>query len=245
MALLVDGDLSRIEDLKAQDSGLLDVTNGEGIDPQAKLDLAAREIQEEVGAFLAREERGALGQVAVTDGMRRWHVLRTLEAVYRDAYFSQLNDRYGQRWHHYEALAREQGRLYFEGGVQMVAQPMRRPARVSAELGAGLRAAATYWVQATFLDAEGRESAPSAAAAVSSPVPHSLTVSVGFPEQQATHWNVYAGTDEITVGLQNEKPLGIGTAWVMEATGLVAGRAPGEGQAADFAVRRSGLLRRG
>ncbi|WP_321474486.1 hypothetical protein [uncultured Paludibaculum sp.] len=245
MALLVDGDLSRIEDLKAQDSGLLDVTNGEGIDPQAKLDLAASEIQVEVEAFLDWEEQGRLEQVTASSALKRWHVLRTLEAVYRDAYFSQLNDRYGQRWHHYESLAAEQRRRYFEGGLRMVSRPVRRPSHVSAEIAEGLTSAATYWLTATFLDAEGRESAPSAAVAVSSPVPHSLQVTLLFPEENATHWNLYAGTEEGSVGLQNAAPMEVGETWVMPVSGLVVGRPPGNGQAADFAVVRCGLLRRG
>ena len=98
---------------------------------------------------------------------------KTLEAVYRDAYFSQLNDRYGQRWHHYEALAAEQRRRYFEGGLRMVSRPVRRPSHVSAEIAEGLTSAATYWLTATFLDAEGRESAPSAAVAA---IPGPFTV---------------------------------------------------------------------
>ncbi|MGC4052231.1 MAG: hypothetical protein QM757_23085 [Paludibaculum sp.] len=245
MALLVDGDLSRLEDLKAQDSGLLEVTNGEGIDPRAKMELAASEIQVEVEAFLEWEHKGRVQQVAASAGLKRWHVLKTLEAVYRDAYFSQLNDRYGQKWRHYEALATEQGRRYFERGVELVAQPVRRPSRVSAEIVDGLTAAATYWVQATLLDGDGRESAPSAAVAVSSPVPHSLRVEVLYPEAQAVCWNVYAGFDEGSLCLQNLEPMAIGAAWVMPAGGLVEGRAPGNGQAADCTVVRSGLLRRG
>ncbi|QOY89308.1 hypothetical protein [Paludibaculum fermentans] len=245
MALLVDGDLSRLDDLKAQDAGVLDVANGEGLDPRAKLDLAAGEIQEEVEAFLDWEETGRVDQVVASVSLKRWHVLKTLEAVYRDAYFSQLNDRYGQKWRHFEALAEEQRRRYFESGVQMAAQPVRRPSRVSAEIGEGVTGAATYWVQATLLDAERRESAASAAVAVSSPVPHSLLVSVLFPEENATHWNLYAGADEASVGLQNAEPLPVGETWMLPASGLVSGRPPGNGQTADFRVVRSGLLRRG
>lgn len=245
MALLVDGDLSRLDELKAQDSGVLDVASSEGIDARAKLDLAAGEIQEEVDAFLDWEETGRVEQVVASVSLKRWHVLKTLEAVYRDAYFSQLNDRYGQKWRHYESLAAEQKRRYFDSGVQMVAQPVRRPSRVSAEVVEGSTAAATYWLKATFLDAEGRESAASAAVAVSSPVPHSLRVSVLLPEENASHWNLYTGVDEASIGLQNSDPLPVGEAWVLPVGGLVSGRPPGSGQATEFRVVRSGLLRRG
>ncbi|MBN9658674.1 MAG: hypothetical protein J0H49_10890 [Acidobacteria bacterium] len=245
MALLVDGELTRLEDLKAQDSGVFDVASGEGLDLRAKLDLAAGEIQEEVDTFLDWEEQGRLEQVVASVSLKRWHILKTLEAVYRDAYFSQLNDRYGQKWRHYESLAEEQKHRYFSSGVQLVARPVRRPSLVSAQVVEGVAGAATYWLKATFLDSEGRESAPSAAVTVSSPVPHSLQVSVMAQEENATHWNLYAGTEEAGLGLQNAEPLPVGEVWMLPAAGLVDGRAPGNGQPTDFRVVRSGLLRRG
>ncbi|MGJ5817881.1 hypothetical protein [Paludibaculum fermentans] len=245
MALMVDGNYSEIDDLRAEDSKLPDVTNGEGIDPQEKLDLAAREIQVEVEAFLSWEERGRVEQVMASAGLKRWHVLKTLEAVYRDAYFSQLNDRYGQKWKHYLALAAEQRQRYFEAGVQMVTHPVRRPFRVCAEGLDGLHPAATYWLKATVLDAEGRESAPSGEVVLTSPVPHSMQATLMFPLENATHWNLYAGAEETSLGLQNAEPMPVSETWVLPASGLVSGRPPGDGQPVDFTVVRSGLLRRG
>ena len=36
----------------------------------------------------------SIEQVVVTPPLKLWHIFRTLEMVYRDAYNSQLNDRY-------------------------------------------------------------------------------------------------------------------------------------------------------
>ena len=56
MALLVDGDVNHIEDLKEWDTSVLDVANGEGIDLSAKLRLAAKEMEEEIESFLRWQE---------------------------------------------------------------------------------------------------------------------------------------------------------------------------------------------
>ena len=95
MALLVDGELSSVEDLQTQDSAVLEVAHGEGIDLGRKLELAKREIEIEVEALLRRSGTGRLEEVVATLAMGRWHALLTLAMVYRDAYFSQLNDRFG------------------------------------------------------------------------------------------------------------------------------------------------------
>jgi hypothetical protein len=245
MGLLVEGSLSRAEDLRGQDSGVLEVASSEGIDLTTKLGLAERELMVEVGTFLSREGHGKLEQVRVSEALRRWHVLKCLESVYQDAYFSQLNDRYGERWRHYKALAREQAARFFEDGAQLVAEPLRRPEFLEVRVVEGTLAAATYWVQATFMDAQLRESAPSEVQVASSPLPHGLEAEVLYPPDRAAYWNLYAGTQPETMGLQNAAPLAVGQKWMAAESGFAAGRPPGEGQATDFIVRRSGLIRRG
>lgn len=245
MALLVDGDINRIEDLKEWDTTVLEVANGEGIDLEAKLRLAAKEIEEEVESFLKWQERGQLGQVQVSTPLQRWHVLLTLGAVYRDAYFSQLNDRYGARWKHYTELAAAQERRYFDIGVATVSQPVRRPERLEAVLGDGTAPAATYWMQATVLDASGRESAPGPLVMVSSPLPHGLTVRLPYAPAGATHWNLFATQNDSSPGLQNGAPLAVSESWTLPGTGIVPGRPAGSGQSADGTVTRGGQLRRG
>ena len=54
MALFTDGPVSSIEDLKGQDTQLLDVASVEGIDVTRKLALAQEEIAVELAALLER-----------------------------------------------------------------------------------------------------------------------------------------------------------------------------------------------
>lgn len=231
MALLVDGDVSRLEDLRAQDSSVLEVANGEGIDLRSKMKIAEQELGMEIRLFLQYEGRGSLERVAVEQPLGRWHVLKTLEAVYRDAYFSQLNDRYGQRWHHYEALAEAQRRVVFGLGLGLVQTPLHRPVDVVATVTDGLAAANSYWLSATYVNASGEESAASAVQVVSSPLPHTLTVEALYAPAGVTGWNVYLGTSEERQGRQTVLPMAAGAAWIMPETGPVAGPVAGSGQA--------------
>ena len=96
MALFTDGAITSIEELSGHDTQLLTVATVEGIDVSRKLALAQDEIAVEVASLLGRQAAPpALEQVVVTPAMKLWHAYRTLEMVYRDAYHSQLNDRYG------------------------------------------------------------------------------------------------------------------------------------------------------
>ena len=236
MALLVDGDLSGIEDLKAQDSSVFDVAASEGIDLEEKLNLAWQDVQAEVEFFLAQVGGATVDQVVVSVAMKPWHAWKTLEAVYRDAFFSQLNDRYGQRWRHWVSMAEKQRVRTFEMGLKVVSEPVERPAvgEMEVEVTAGNQPAGSYWLQACYVNERGQESAPSRLRAMGAVGLHGLMVKV----PGLLRWNLYAGTGADGVSLQNAAPMAAGAAWVMPTTGLEAGRRTGTGQLPDSTVRR-------
>ncbi len=242
MALLVDGGINGLEELKEWDSGVLEVAHGEGIDLTLKLRRAQAELEEEIEKFLREQERGTIEQVVADRGLRHWHALQTLEAVYRDAYFNQLNDRYGAKWKHYFELAQRQARRYFDAGVAIALQPLRRPARVEVQIGDGDQPANSYQIQATVVGAEGQESAPCPVQVAGSPLPHSLRIRLPFAPAGAAGWNVYVGGAEGAPGLQNTAPLALGQEWELPAEGVRSGRPAGEGQAADEVIRAGGSL---
>jgi hypothetical protein len=242
MALLVDGDVNSLDDLKEWDSGVLEVAHGEGIDLKTKLRRAQAEVEEEIERFLRDQERGALGQVVIDRGLKHWHALKTLEALYRDAYFNQLNDRYGAKWKHYLELAERQAGRYFAAGVGIVLTPLRRPAWVEVEVEDGVMAPASYRIQATAVDAQGRESAPCPVQVEGSPLPHLLTARLPYAPEGAAGWNIYVSVDEGPTGLQNAEPMGLEETWTLPLTGVRTGRPPSEGQRADEVVRAGGSL---
>ncbi len=247
MALLADGTLNTMESLKAQDSGVLEVSHGEGVDLTAKLEIARHEIEIEIDALLRTSGCGSLEQVVATTALKRWHLLLTLSMTYRDAYFSQLNDRYKERWKAYEVEAREAAERVLEDGVGMARAPLARPGAARAEIAAGSLAETTYWVKTSWVGADGAESEASEGITVAADWPHSLVVrqSVEAPPETAVGWNVYVGSTPGEETKQNVAMLALGAAWTLSAGSLAAGTAPKAGQAADFYCSRQRLLRRG
>src|ERR1035441_3773596 len=102
MALFTDSGVTGIEDLRGHDSQILNVATVEGIDVTRKLALAHEELCIEVEGLLDQlktpvgiyEVAGlntppAVQQVVMTPPLKLWHVFRSLEMVYADAYNSQ------------------------------------------------------------------------------------------------------------------------------------------------------------
>ena len=71
--------------------------------------MAHDEIGVDLTALLARSAHQSnsakLANVIITPALKLWHVYRTLELVYGDAYNSQLNDRYAGRRDQFRAMA--------------------------------------------------------------------------------------------------------------------------------------------
>src|SRR5260370_29781411 len=136
MAIFTDGSISTISDLTNHDSTLLDVANTESIDLSTKLTLAQEEIEVELTALFERSKSvftPLIGQapldtshLAVTPAVRLWHIFQTLASVYRDAYYSQLNDRYKGKWNEYRSLAKWAQAKLLETGVGIVFDPLSR-----------------------------------------------------------------------------------------------------------------------
>src|SRR5512133_261080 len=121
MPLFTDGPASGIEDLAAHDSQLLNVASAEGIDVTAKLRLAQEAIGIELEGLLRDSGAPGLRHVVVTPALRLWHSYQALEAVYRDAYNNQLNDRYAGKRDQFRELgiwARERLRMFGVGVAQ-------------------------------------------------------------------------------------------------------------------------------
>lgn len=244
MALLVDGELSTLDDLECWDSGVIEVAHGEGIDLQRKMELARREIEIEVEALLRRADTGRMEEVVVTPAMTRWHGLLTLAMVYRDAYFSQLNDRFGGRWRAYQQEAHEAGRKVTEGGIGLVASPLRRPQGISAALGMGTVAPRVYSMRVSWVNAFGEESAPSPLEVVDARSQHSLTVRPEGACGGAAGWFLYAGFSADQLKRQTGSALRLDEDWIAPDGPLEDGPGPGQGQEAQRYVAWRRLLRR-
>ncbi len=257
MALLTDGNPNDTEGLRVVESAILEVARVEGIDLNAKLCLATEEISQDVLDMLlghtpvpfliGGERRRLLGvaDVVVSPQMKRWQALHTLAVVYRDAYNNQLNDRYLSKWDEYRELARGARERTYGFGIGLVAAPIPRAETPVLGAGTGALAGALYYAQVSWVSASGQEGSASCATNFQTSDNSVLTVAAGNAPAVAVGWNVYVGLTVSTVTLQNSAPLAIGTTFTLPGSGVVGGRGPGDGQAAEMFVTGGRILRRG
>ncbi len=176
MALLVDGSWCKVDDLRIYDGSATTVAAEEGIDLAAKMALSEAWITDRVDAFL-RWESTLTGQNAVVDErLKRWHLSNVLAILYRDASFSQANDRFEKKWKAFEQDATQRKTEYFLAGVSFVGNPVRRPSAPTVNAIVGTLAAGAYAVAVTREDGAGRESSLSEWTAVQAPAGNGLTV---------------------------------------------------------------------
>ncbi len=243
MALFTDGLLTTMEGLLAYESSLLETARTEGIDLGVKLRLAQEELGMELRRFLVQQGAARLGlkNVVVSEGLKKWHTFRTLALTYRDAYNSQLNDRYLAKWKEWERMAEWAWRAAIEAGIGIVAAPggsAERPALLS---GPAAGAGASFYVRAAGGSEIRAEGAASEAAVLTTENGEGLVARAVKPPEEAAGWNVYAGYSEEETWLQNAAPLGLGEAW--SGGEPLEGRGPGDGQAPDYYLRRGSRQR--
>ncbi|MCU1235360.1 MAG: hypothetical protein JWP63_3327 [Candidatus Solibacter sp.] len=234
MALFTDGEVSSIEDLRGHDTQLLEVANVEGIDVTRKLQLAQEEIAAEVTTLLGRlNYPPAASRVVVTPTLKLWHTYLTLEMVYRDAYRSQLNDRYAGKRDEFHGMVKWAYDKVIQTGLGMSYDPVARAASPHVLPVSGGLPDGSYFVAATWTNAAGSEGA------VSTPVTieiagSSFAVTPGAAPPNAKGWNVYAGTGPEALTLQNDTPLGLDRAWPQPNTIANGGHSAGSGQSPDY-----------
>src|SRR6187549_48930 len=137
MALFTDGPAATMEDLAAQDSQLLNVANAEGIDLTVKLRLAHEAVGIDLEELLQDGSGFRPAQVVVTPALRLWHTYRTLELVYRDAYHSQLNDRYAAKRDQFRELSQWAYNRVRQSGVGITLSPIPQAGAPELEASAG------------------------------------------------------------------------------------------------------------
>lgn len=255
MALFTDGPISDAEDLQRYENAILNVASTESIELGAKLRLAQQDLANQVTLFLSRRssvleyfleprQLRSVKDVVVTEPLRQWHVYKTLELVYRDAYNNQLNDRYQGKWAEYEQLSKTSAQTYFKIGVAVVADPVPKAAAPTLSTVAGNGAGGIFYVAVTWVNTSGQEGAPSDLATLGTSDGQQLVVTVSGPPPKIAEWNVYVGTSPTTLNLQNLAPLGTSSSWSM-SSGLAAGAPLPAGQHPTWFVVDDQVIQRG
>jgi hypothetical protein len=243
MGLFVDGPACTIDDLMDQDSGLLGIAQTNNINVTTKLRLAQEEIGTELQLWLDKPRPNVemlwgpvlrIGQIVATPPLRRWETMYALALVYRDAYFSQLVDRYQAKWQEFTKLAGDARESFIANGLALVADPLpqaRPPVLVASQ---APQSGGTYYASVSWVNAAGQEGAASAASSITITDGNLMAVSAIDPPKNAVGFSVYAGTSPNGMCLQNEAPLPVSVAYLYAPGQVTQGRRPGAGQAPDF-----------
>jgi len=243
MALFVDGPACTIDDLTNQDAGLLDVALGTNINVSTKLRLALEEIQTDLQLWLNRPRPTLelvwtptlhIGQIVVTPPLKRWEAMHALALVYRDAYFSQLVDRYQAKWQEYANLARDARESFIASGLGLVSEPVMRATPPILATTRGPQNGGTFYARVTWVNSTNQEGAPSAPASIKVEDGNLMTVGVSHAPGNAAGFNVYAGTVPTEMSLQNNVMLPVTASYLYVPGQMVGGRLPGHGQHPDF-----------
>lgn len=244
MALLVDGSWCAVDDLQSYDGGATTVAAEEGIDLVAKMALSEAWITDQLDTFLRWESALTVKNGVIDERLRRWHLTNVLAMIYRDASFSQANDRFEKKWKALEQDATQRKREYFLAGVSYVGNPVRRPNAPAVHVIVGTRPADAYSITIARVDFAERESALARVTAVEAPAGNSLTVSATELASDE-RWNVYATNGDGPMRKQNGTALSSSAIWTLPSEGLLDGPAANDGQAPDGRVRQRRVLPRG
>jgi hypothetical protein len=243
MALFADGPANSVEQLADEDSGLLDTAETCGINIRKKLQLAWEEIRSDLNLWLERRRTvpsivwtplPSVEQIVVNEPLRRWERMSALVDVYRDAYFSELVDRYQAKWDEYAKLSRTARETFIATGLDLVADPVRKAAPPLLGTVTGSDDGGMYYASVAWVNSRGNEGEASAPASIVVAGRQLMTVTAADAPNNAVGWNVYAGSSPASMTLQNTILLGVGDTYTYIPGAVSRGRAPGFGQRPEF-----------
>jgi hypothetical protein len=254
MALFVDGPAPTIDDLADQDTGMLAVSKTTGINVNKKLRLAQEEIKTDIELLLLRLQPAGqvptgpvltIGQVVVTPPLKRWETMHALELFYRDAYFSDLVDRYQPKWQEYAKLASDARDSFIASGLGLVTDPVHRAKPPFLSFVAGPQGGGEFYASVAWVNAAGQEGAASAASSITVPDGNLMTVTATNPPANAVGFWVYAGPTLDQMFRQNTVLLPVGATYTYVPGQVTQGPLPGKGQKPDSVQPLARTLLRG
>jgi hypothetical protein len=250
MALFTDGSISSLADLRTYEHTIVDAAHIEGIDIGEKLALAQREIGLAVTGFLLRRHseigpHRRLENVVVTEPMSHAHVLHTIALVYRDAYGTQLNDRYAAKWKEFRGLAEQALRTMFDIGIGLVSAPISKaPAPIVGSAHGGTLGERSYFVSVCFEGWAGQYGSKSDVCGFDVATGELLTVKLRRAAGGIRGYHVFTGGAPDQLWRQTPVALAGNEAFVEPASGLREDLPMLEAQTPDYYVmNRRSLLR--
>ncbi len=250
MPLFTDADVVTLDDLLLFENSLVQVSSTHGIDVQAKIRLAADEIGDKLMLNLLRAGQSdpqwlqrikiGLSTVVVTSSLARWLCFDSLARVYAEAYNVQLNTRFQGKWTEYQQQSSTANETFLAGGIGIVLNPLPKPTIPAVQTGVGIFQVPSIFVQTSWVDRLGNESAASPINGVILNGSASIQVAMAEADAQAPvgaiGWNVYASATQQGLTRQNSLPLAIGSSWQISSGNLVTGKSPRNGQVPDVTI---------
>jgi hypothetical protein len=259
MALFTDAEILTLDDLLAFEGSLVHVASTHNINVDKKVSLAKRVVSEKVTIWLQDSSLTdpqwfsrcliGLSTVVVTPPLNKWLCFETLTRFFAEAYNVQLNTRFEGKWKEYQQEAKYASDELIQSGLGIVFKPLPKPAMPLVSIQQGVAPAEPLYVQSSWTDAQGNESALSPVNGLL--VGNQSGISVQMAEgalaspPAAIGWNIYVSSDSRRLTRQNGNPLTIGSTWTLPATGIVDGKDGGDGQVPEFFVPLVRKIRRG
>lgn len=259
MALFTDPDVITLDDLLPFENSLVQVSSTHSIDVATKITLAVNAIGDKLMVWLLNVrasdpqwlDRRLLGlsTVVVTPTLQRWLCFDAISRFFAEAYNVQLNTRFQAKWTEYQQLASEAADMVFMSGLGFVYSPLPRPEMPFVSIAPGTLLPQALFMQTTWVDSLGNESAASPVNGVILQAPSAVWVSMGegiiTPPPAAIGWNLYASTSAESLARQNSTPLAINTSWQLPGASLLSGPKPGNGQTPCLYLLLSKQIQRG
>jgi hypothetical protein len=255
MALLMDGFVGSIEDVVRVDSGVSDVARAEGISIDHKLKLAQGDCELKISQFVVNHglesKLGSLNnlprldRVVVSDGLKRWFCLHTLQLFYSDAYVSVLNDRYGKKFQHFKKLACEAWERYIDTGIACVYNPIPRGQISRIDINQVPIGVGTYYAAIAWIDSAGNAGSLSEVAVISVGAGEGFTIVPGVVPSGATGYDIYVAEAMFPLWKQNGAPIEANSAYSAGVIVTGNGNPVEPMQAIDFVLRKSRMFTRG
>jgi hypothetical protein len=237
--LFTDGIILCPETLREHDNYVLEIASTESIELSSKLQVAQRWVGYELTSFLLnREAHVGLSHVFVNDELRDLLAVQTLAAVYRDAYYRHLNDRYEGRAKEFNAIAERSLQRFLQNGVGLVAVAVPRADQpeVDTAVGGGLTPG-VYRVTIAWQHPLGTVGEFSEAVQVEA-VDGGLSINPPAAPQGVLGWHAFVGLNEDGPTRQNDAPIAPAMAWT-QAADLRSDLVGPQPSAADSYVRSS------
>jgi hypothetical protein len=246
MALLSDQIISSFQDWILNDSKLAVLVAQEPIPVETKSLLAQQEIETQLTGFLLRcsglqesAARNLLGQVAVTEPLRRWHINQTLHLFYNDLAALQNNANHRDQASYFLYRSNDARDQLYEVGVGIVNAPVAKapvPERTNYGSGGDNR---VLRARAQFVAWNGTVGTASDEFILDMSLGQQYTLTLRSDSNELQGWRLYLGENSSHLTLAQEQPFHLDEA-VIVAPHLPATAIPlhGDGQKPDRYIRQ-------